>query len=205
MIEVTFVGGPLDGRRETIPVENRPDVIEFGFVPAGAVLNGHDTAALDRLTELAGVYRRDVDGPPDRYVWGDWRPTPDRRIVAALPQETEVTPLSRFLDGPAGPTSLANGRSPVFLRVVIDPAGKVDCLDQLEDTPAKDETIHLYELVPGTDHGRALVMLARPRRCVWMASGDYRHRPDVDGETLRETSAWRAWVEREAEARGMLP
>jgi hypothetical protein len=26
------------------------------------------------------------------------------------------------------------------------------------------------------------------------ASGDYRHLPDVDGEALRETAAWRKWV-----------
>lgn len=103
--------------------------------------------------------------------------------------------MSRILDGPAGPTALANARAPRFLRLVIDDAGKVDCLDQLEDTPAAAERVHVYELELGTYHGVALVRMARPATCVPMATGDYRHRPDVDGETVRETASWRAWCE----------
>lgn len=106
--------------------------------------------------------------------------------------------MSRILDGPVGPVTLANGRAPIFLRVTIDDDGTVDVLDQLEDTPKATERIHVYEQVPGTHHGVALVMMARPRRCVSMADGDYRHRPDVDGETVRETDAWRAWCHAEA-------
>lgn len=101
--------------------------------------------------------------------------------------------MSRLLDGPAGEHALANARAPHFLRVTIDPKGAIDCLDQLEDAPRDDERIHVYELVPGTYHGVALVRMARPATCVPMASGDYRHRPDVDGDLVRDTDAWRAW------------
>jgi hypothetical protein len=103
--------------------------------------------------------------------------------------------MSRLVDGPAAGTSLVNARAPWFLRIVIDESGKVDCLDQFEDTPRADERVYVYETVPGTATGPALVRLARPSRCVWMQMGEYHHRPDVDGEQLRETDSWRAWCQ----------
>ena len=106
--------------------------------------------------------------------------------------------MSRILDGPAGPIDLVNARAPIFLRVVVDDGGKVDCLDQLEDSPAMSERIHVYEKVPGTDHGVALINLGGRKGCVRMATGDYRHRPDVDGEAVRETGSWREWCQAQA-------
>jgi hypothetical protein len=90
--------------------------------------------------------------------------------------------VSRLLDGPLGPLTLGNGRAPRYLRVVQDAVGHVDCLDRPEDVADRSETIQVYELVPGTDHGIALVRTGRPATCIELASGDYRHRPDIDGE-----------------------
>jgi hypothetical protein len=113
--------------------------------------------------------------------------------------------MSTFRDGPAGGQSLANGRQPLFLRVVVDAAGGVDCLDHLEDVAKPDERIHVYELVPNTDKGIALVRVGghrgQPATCIPMALGDYRHRPDVDGELVRDTLAWRNWCLEQPPAR----
>lgn len=113
--------------------------------------------------------------------------------------------MSRLLDGPAGPFAMANARAPIFLRVTLtgDELGRVtDCLDQLEDVAKPYERIHVYQLVPGTFHGATLVCV-RGRggsRSYWMADGEYRHRPDVDGETLRDNDAWRTWCLAQPEA-----
>jgi hypothetical protein len=96
--------------------------------------------------------------------------------------------MSQIVDGPCGPRLLLNERAPRFLRVVVDAKGDVDCLDQLADTPAPGERIHVYERVPGTDGDFGFVTLARPKRCVRVPTSDYRHRPDVDGEQLRDTA-----------------
>lgn len=102
--------------------------------------------------------------------------------------------MSKLLDGPAGPLDLWNACAPRFLRVVVNAEGKVDCLDRLWDEPASTETIHVYRLVDGTFHGISFLTLARPRRCVQVATGDYRYLPDVDGAAVRDNEAWRAWM-----------
>jgi hypothetical protein len=101
--------------------------------------------------------------------------------------------MSQILDGPCGPTLLLNERSPRFLRLVVDDKGKLDCLDQLVDTPAEGERIHVYERVPGSEGEFGFVTLTRPKRCIRVPLTSYRHRPDVDGEAVRETDAWQAW------------
>jgi hypothetical protein len=75
----------------------------------------------------------------------------------------------------------------------------------LDDVPRADETIHVYEAVPGTNRmlpDTWIVCVRGPGGLQQAAgaSGEYRHRPDVDGETVRETAAWRAWVTAEPEA-----
>lgn len=103
--------------------------------------------------------------------------------------------MSKLLDGPAGPRDLWNERATRFLRVVVNAEGKVDCLDQEWDEPTSTETIHVYRLVEGSYHGRSFVTLAaRPRRCINVATGDYQYMPEVDGESVRDNAAWRAWV-----------
>lgn len=99
-----------------------------------------------------------------------------------------------LVDGPAA-GRYAVRRAPWFLRAVVDEHGGRDLLDQLYDGPVPTETVHVYEAEAGslwdadtfmrTQH----VIVCPPPG----ARGVYHHRPDVDGETLRETSAWRAW------------
>ena len=100
-----------------------------------------------------------------------------------------------LVDGPAAGRYSAR-RAPWFLRAVVDRTnGTRDLLDQLDDRPVPGEAVHVYEAEPGSlwdpDMIRRVqhVIICPPPG----ARGVYRHRPDVDGETLRETSAWRAW------------
>ena len=112
----------------------------------------------------------------------------------------------RLLDGPAAGASLGLRRVPLFLRVVIHrETGKVDALDQLYDEPLNAEAIHVYQGVHGTLmalRGDIIVCVrgADGMQQAATGSGDYRHRPDVDGETVRETAAWRAWCLAQPEA-----
>lgn len=99
-------------------------------------------------------------------------------------------------DGPAAGTYSVR-RAPYFLRAVTSPdgGGRTDLLDQLHDTPMPTERVHVYEAIPGTlwdpdTLARTGTFLCPPPG----ASGRYRHRPDVDGEQLRDTAAWRAWA-----------
>lgn len=55
--------------------------------------------------------------------------------------------MTTFTDGIAKGHTLLIKRSPLFLRVVVGADGKVDALDQLNDTPLPSETIHVYTLV----------------------------------------------------------
>lgn len=100
-----------------------------------------------------------------------------------------------FEDGPASGATLSLARSPVLLRVVIDRAGRVDALDQLDDTPRAGESVHVYILTqkPGVcfldfrdANGR--------RRGERRETGTYRlasMQPDDD--VLRDTTRWREW------------
>lgn len=92
------------------------------------------------------------------------------------------------LDGPAEGRTFAARRAPVLLRLVVDGAGKWDCLDALLDEPRDGEDVHVYRLVEGTGG----VVYVRPGGCY--AHGDYRHVADAPSEGLRETLAWRRWA-----------
>ena len=95
-------------------------------------------------------------------------------------------------DGP-GRGSYAVGRAPLFLRAVVSASGKKDVLDQLDDTPTPEEQVYVYRRQGVA--GFAIITLARPRRCVKSATGEYAHVPEAVGDDMRETSAWRAWCE----------
>ena len=97
-------------------------------------------------------------------------------------------------DGPAAGTYSVR-RAPYFLRAVGHASGHTDLLDQLNDEPLETELVYVYEAIPGTiwdpdTLARTGTFLCPPPG----ASGRYRHRPDVDGEQLRTTAAWRAWA-----------
>lgn len=101
--------------------------------------------------------------------------------------------MSKFHQGPADGTSLLLQRAPRFLRVVVDPAGKVDALDQLDDTPADDETIHVYEIQ--TEPIRAHMNFGGGRGG-WYQMADYAHFPEQPSDhEVRTTEAWQAWVQ----------
>lgn len=112
--------------------------------------------------------------------------------------------MIRLADGPAGDVELSLRRAPRFLRIVIDPKGRIDALDMLDDVARPDETIHVYQ--GELDTLRALpddifVCVSGPDglRQAGGAEGVYRHRADVDGETLRDTAAWREWASAEGD------
>lgn len=106
-----------------------------------------------------------------------------------------------LVDGPAAGTHLALRRAPVFLRIVIDRrSGKVDALDELDDTPREGEGLHVYQGDRDTLFAfRSDVYVCTSDKrgsltAAGLAKGTYRHLADVDGEQLRDTAAWRAWV-----------
>ena len=98
-----------------------------------------------------------------------------------------------FLDGPAEGTRLSLQRAPYFLRVVIDQAGKVDALDQLDDEIRPGETAHVYYQ---TKHlGDAIYCSRGPSRCRRVVSAEYRlYEEQPDQAVLRDNQAWVAWA-----------
>jgi hypothetical protein len=104
--------------------------------------------------------------------------------------------VTRLLDGPAANTNLMLRRAPVFMRIVRDPEGKIDALDQLEDIPEPGERMYVYRSEPETF---GMVFIRPGGR---YEGADYRHLPDVDPEPLRENTAWRTWASARGEAEG---
>ena len=108
--------------------------------------------------------------------------------------------MIRLLDGPAKLETWTR-RAPQFLRCVVDADGKIDVLDLLTDAPRPSERVFVYRAVKGTttmrpDGDFACVDDGQGGyKQVADARGDYRWLPAVDGETLRETEAWRTWVQ----------
>lgn len=96
-----------------------------------------------------------------------------------------------FQGGPADRRELGFGRFPLYLRVVVDPAGKVDVLDRLEDVPGDGETIAVYF----RDSAVHVCGRDRVRESGWVAV--YVHLPHVDAAELglADTETWRAWAQ----------
>ncbi len=112
--------------------------------------------------------------------------------------------MIRLLDGPAAGSELSLRRAPLYLRVVIDAAGKVDALDMLDDKPQPGETVHVYRgerdtLFALRDDIFICVRGPGGLQQAGGAKGDFHHLDGVDGEQLRDTAAWRAWVHQEVE------
>lgn len=107
--------------------------------------------------------------------------------------------MIKFLDGPHGGQSLILTRAPFFLRVVADQAGKIDALDQLEDTPKPEETITVYRIEGNAGIAHFDRVVNGRRQGIWSAFADYRyHREQPPDQTLRETDLWQQWATREA-------
>lgn len=110
--------------------------------------------------------------------------------------------MTKFLDGPAAGQVLALKRAPVYLRVVQG-RKEWDALDQLGDTPAAHERIHVYRL----KENRGTVHLNCGRRGAsgFYEMADYAYSADQPTDAVaRDTDAWRGWcrmkqaVERQA-------
>jgi hypothetical protein len=78
----------------------------------------------------------------------------------------------------------------------VEENGQWDALDQLEDTPRPDETLHAYEISgePGRCH-----ILKRGGGSGWYGSANYRWVAEQpDDATMRDAEKWRAWCEAQA-------
>lgn len=96
------------------------------------------------------------------------------------------------LDGPAAGQVLMLRSAPDFLRIVKGPKG-FDGLDQWDDRPEPDETIHVYRRVSPV---HTVHINARPKFCGFVAAADYRH-VEIDGERVRDQVEWSKFVRSE--------
>ncbi len=101
--------------------------------------------------------------------------------------------MTRFLDGPAQGQTTMLKRAPLYLRVVIDPEGKVDALDQPEDTPHAAERLYAYK---HNGEVSSVHLNCRGKRgSGFYTVADYSLIADQPSdETMRDTSLWHAWV-----------
>ena len=100
--------------------------------------------------------------------------------------------MIKLLDGPAKGVYAVH-RAPVRLRAVLGKQGfERDVLNELADTPSEHETIAVYERV--TPSYPVHINTGHRKGTGFYVTGDYRFRPDVDGESVRATPAWRKWA-----------
>ncbi|MBA7630602.1 hypothetical protein ES703_38125 [subsurface metagenome] len=94
-----------------------------------------------------------------------------------------------LIDGPCEGTYMC-WRAPTFLRATINATGEIDCLDQVEDTPAESEKVYVYKV-----QGSVGSVHLHAKGCTgWYALARYCHLPDVNGEGLRDNDVWQAWA-----------
>lgn len=112
--------------------------------------------------------------------------------------------MIRFLDGPAAGEALYLRAAPPLLRVVRDPEGEFDALDQLGDTPAEDEAVFAY-----VRQGEVFAAHISYRSKGGRRGGDtvvnaqYRLAALQPSEAcLRSEKLWRAWCETQCEKTG---
>jgi hypothetical protein len=107
--------------------------------------------------------------------------------------------MTKFIDGPAAcdaAQGLCLRRAPRFLRVVVDSAGKWDALDQLDDKPKLNETIHVYELVANDGWIHLQRVDSRGRRCGGTYQrATYRYHSTPDRKIVAVKTQWQAWCE----------
>lgn len=100
--------------------------------------------------------------------------------------------MIQFSGGPADDSVLDLRRIPLWLRVVIDEAGEVDALDQLEDTVRDGETAYVYRRVGEVTRA---IACSRSKGCMPWLSAKYEY---VEGQPeqsiLRDNEQWQAWA-----------
>lgn len=104
--------------------------------------------------------------------------------------------MTKFVNGPAHGATLMLKRAPLYLRVVIDALGKIDALDQLADTPTRDETLACYK---ATQRGGAIHINSRgkqgQRTGGFFTMAEYAFvDPQPSDAEMRTTAAWHAWT-----------
>lgn len=111
--------------------------------------------------------------------------------------------MTRFTDGPAAGKTLLLKRTPLFLRAVVDAAGKWDTLDMLGDEPDPYEAVYAYRRVGQATACHVDYRDGRGRRRGdWFQGGDYALvEPQPEEAVPRDTGAWREWAEGEAAKR----
>lgn len=111
--------------------------------------------------------------------------------------------MMKFLGGPAAGKFLRLRRAPYFLRVVIDPEGGIDALDQLNDQARNEEVIYVYRLAGKVTRGIACSRGCVGSGCHVFLSAEYewyggRNAGPVPADSvLRDNAAWAQWAERE--------
>lgn len=106
-----------------------------------------------------------------------------------------------FKQGPADGKTLSLQRVPVYLRVVVDGAGNIDALDQLDDTPRPGETIYVYKILnhAGTVHIDRRDPKTGRRVGEWMQMATYQLMEEQPTqEQARDTATWQNWVAEQA-------
>lgn len=108
--------------------------------------------------------------------------------------------MTRFENGPAHKKFVSIQRLPLFLRVTIDSDGKVDALDQLEDTPRDDEKVYVYRKAPGTEASCFVTGRDPKTGKRWgrqERGATYRFvKSQPSDATLRDKTAWGDWCQR---------
>lgn len=103
--------------------------------------------------------------------------------------------MTSFTDGPAKDKVLQLKRAPVFLRVVIK-GDTVDALDQVDDKPEPDETIHVYmrDGQAGFVHLDGRDAKTGKRWGKTFATAEYKlYDVQPDDATLRDRAKWQEW------------
>lgn len=108
-----------------------------------------------------------------------------------------------FHGGPADGTTLSPSRLPIFLRVVVDAGGVIDCLCALDDEPTEGETVHAYRRRNALGHA---CTRGTGGRCYTLGSYDHMPRAglrfdDSRAVDLRDRDTWEAWANAQAPVR----
>lgn len=102
--------------------------------------------------------------------------------------------MTTFADGPAQGKTLMLKRAPYFLRVVVDEAGKVDALDQPEDSPRPGETCYVYTCRGVL--GSTSVRKTGGRGGIYPIADYMLSKTQPDAITMRQNARWVEWCER---------
>lgn len=106
--------------------------------------------------------------------------------------------MTTFIDGPAGGKTLMLKRAPLFLRVTKK-HDEIDALDQLDDTPRRDEEIFVYVRQPGAMLKAIHLNTGSKPGGGWFSRASYKlsELQPLEME-MRTNEAWRVWCEDQA-------